>query len=208
VRSRTRHPNRCLGGMGLRQFAVLVLLLHVASPRSCACPCPWAFAVRPAGSVRPPLLLRASRPAVAMGLSKAQRRSVDTALDRLNRRQQTPQSPRHWEGVEAEVVTDAHVMLAEERRVKLNWDSLPGRLDPHTMTWRGSSLGGPGCGVNTTSHDSIKKTVNPRSARKRAQVTTHVCSGPCNCLSDIARDIRWRILPRCSPQRRPRRAVA
>ena len=150
-----------------------MMLLNVASPRACAGPCAFALprpaqpcsvmAALPARPCRergrPPRL----RSRVTMGLSKAQLRSVDTALDRLN------QSPCHREG-DAEIVSDAHMVLAAERRVKFNWGTLPGRLDPHTMTWRGSSLGGQGCGVNTTSHDSMKRTVNPRSARKRAQV--------------------------------------
>ena len=97
------------------------------------------------------------------GLSRSQKKSVDAALDRLNRR---PPLASHRD---AEVVSDAHAVLAVERRIAIQWDSLPFWLDPHSTTWRGSSIK-VGSGVDTTSHETIKSTVNRRSARKRTQV--------------------------------------
>ena len=53
----------------------------------------------------------------------------------------------------------------------IDWDNVPAEVDPHHVTWRGTSIKA-GAGIATTSHETIKRTINPRSARKRAQVET------------------------------------
>jgi SAM-dependent methyltransferase len=53
----------------------------------------------------------------------------------------------------------------------IDWDNVPAEVDPHHVTWRGTSIKA-GAGIDTTSHETIKRTINPRSARKRAQVET------------------------------------
>lgn len=94
-------------------------------------------------------------------MSPTQRRLVDEALNRLNAR------PDELEG--AELISDAHAMLSPERRVEIDWGSLPDPCDPHSTTFRGTSMR-VGNGVDTTSHATMKMTINVRSQRKRAQV--------------------------------------
>ena len=98
-----------------------------------------------------------------MGMSKTQRKSIDEALLRLD--QQLPS----FKGDKSGVVSDAHLDMPLQHRVKIDWKQMPGRLDPHSMTWRGSSIP-TGSDVKTTSHATMKETINPRSQRKRAQV--------------------------------------
>ena len=109
-----------------------------------------------------PLVRRARGRAVCgvcMGMSKAQRALVDAALERLNERRSDA----------AETVSAAHRELPARQRVRIDWAGMPALLDPHSVTWRGSTIRADGA-INTTSHAAIKETVNPRSLRKRAQV--------------------------------------
>ena len=101
------------------------------------------------------------RMAARRKISPTQRRLIDEALQRLNAR------PDELEG--AELISDAHAMLSPERRVEINWGSLPEPCDPHSTTFRGTNMR-VGNGVDTTSHATMKMTVNVRSQRKRAQV--------------------------------------
>jgi len=97
---------------------------------------------------------------LARSLRTCERKSIDAALLRLD-------EPLPSFG--PEVVTDAHAMLVKEKRMRIDWATLPSAVDPHSTTWRGSSIPGDGS-VDTTSHATMRKTINPRSERKRAQV--------------------------------------
>ena len=72
-----------------------------------------------------------------------------------------------------EVVTDAHSALEKAQRVVMDWHAMPHMLDPHSTTWRGTSIR-PESTVDTSSHAAMKQTVNARSQRKRAQVENFV----------------------------------
>jgi hypothetical protein len=97
---------------------------------------------------------------LARSLRTSERKSIDAALLRLD---------ELLPSFGPEVVTDAHAMLVKEKRMRIDWATLPSAVDPHTTTWRGSSIPGDGS-VDTTSHATMRKTINPRSERKRAQV--------------------------------------
>ena len=57
------------------------------------------------------------RMAARRKISPTQRRLIDEALQRLNARPDEPEG--------AELISDAHAMLSPERRVEINWGSLP-----------------------------------------------------------------------------------
>ena len=97
---------------------------------------------------------------LARSLRTCERKSIDAALLRLD---------ELLPSFGPEVVTDAHTMLVKEKRMRIDWATLPSAVDPHSTTWRGSSIPGDGS-VDTTSHATMRKTINPRSERKRAQV--------------------------------------
>ena len=97
---------------------------------------------------------------LARSLRTCERKSIDAALLRLD---------ELLPSFGPEVVTDAHAMLVKEKRMRIDWATLPSAVDPHSTTWRGSSIPGDGS-VDTTSHATMRKTINPRSERKRAQV--------------------------------------
>lgn len=155
----------------------MAVLLGLASMTACAGgelrspvprPRPAAFAF--AASLRVQCLARAELGALTnlcvrgpprlsflcMGpMSKAQLALVDAALARLHER--------------LAFASHAHQEMPADKRVKIDWLAMPEGLDPHSVTWRGSSIP-VGSSINTTSHATIKETVNTRSLRKRAQV--------------------------------------